>query len=77
MTLPNKITIECKVCGKKFEGHPSQNRKYCCRKCCALDKTKTQKVEKRCFICGTPFLCYPSNSMNYCSKDCLMIKRLP
>lgn len=76
-----RVTLTCKVCGKKFEVVTSlvEKRKTCSRKCMGvwesrIPRTKSWKT-MNCEVCGKEFHYYPrpKSRRRYCSSKCMGI----
>lgn len=65
-----RVTKDCKACGKKFEARKDKTSKYCSRKCYNSDVI-LESVNKKCPVCNNSFTRKKNRVTKYCSKTCL------
>lgn len=66
------IELQCGTCGKPFQAYPSDERRYCSRRCYEIGKRKNYQFQ--CALCGKNMILTPrecrSGGRHYCSKRC-------
>ncbi len=72
------MTKKCEICGKEIKTCPSQNKRFCSRKCKGIAESgknhyrwKGGKIKKYCEICGKEFKVFPSDIGKFCSRKCV------